>query len=172
MRASSFNDRMPRRQSGAALVVGLLLLLVLTVLAISGANTSSLSLIVAGNVQYSQNAFQAAETGIEKSIVLNKFNPADEEEQRGTVGEDNSTFVAMTRPQLDGASQPALPGSSLDDYSTYHFEIESTGESQRGATATNVQAVGVIAPADTTIPPLPGAPGEGEEGEGPDTELR
>ncbi len=155
MLRTSSNFRAPQRQSGAALVIGLLLLLVLTVLAISGTNTSSLSLIVAGNAQYSQNAFQAAESGIEQSMGENEFNPANSEEISGTVGEDNSTFVAITTPQLDGASQPALPGSSLDDYSTYHFEIESTGNSQRGAVSTNIQALGVIAPADPTIPPLP-----------------
>ena len=168
MRRTPFNHRTAHRQRGAALVIGLLLLLVLTVLAISGTNTTSLSLLVAGNTQYAQNAFQAAETGIEKSIVLNKFNPAASEEQQGTVGEDDSTFVAMTLPQLDGASQPALPGSSLDDYSTYHFEIDSTGNSQRGAVARNVQAIGVIAPADSTIPPLQT---EVEEGEEPSTVL-
>src|SRR5690606_2858774 len=38
-----------RRQRGAALVVGLILLMVLTVLAISGMNTSTLELQMAGN---------------------------------------------------------------------------------------------------------------------------
>jgi hypothetical protein len=51
----------PQRQNGAALVVGLLLLMVLTLLAISGMNTASLELVMAGNTQYQQNAFQAAE---------------------------------------------------------------------------------------------------------------
>jgi type IV pilus assembly protein PilX len=53
-------------QRGAALVVGLLLLLVLTLLAISGMNTSTLELVMAGNTQFYQNAFQASETGIER----------------------------------------------------------------------------------------------------------
>ena len=50
-----------RHQRGAALVVGLLLLLVLTILAISGMTTATLELQMAGNRQYQERAFQAAE---------------------------------------------------------------------------------------------------------------
>ena len=42
-----------RRQGGAALVVGLVLLMILTLLAISGMNTSTLELQMAGNFQFS-----------------------------------------------------------------------------------------------------------------------
>ena len=55
----------PRRQGGAILVVGLVLLLVLLVLGISTMNTASLELSMAGNDQFQENAFQMAETGIE-----------------------------------------------------------------------------------------------------------
>ena len=50
-------DRSRRGQSGAALVVGLLLLLVLTILAISGMTTATLELQMAGNEQYQERAF-------------------------------------------------------------------------------------------------------------------
>jgi type IV pilus assembly protein PilX len=154
---------MPRPQTGAALVIGLLLLLVLTVLAVSGMNTTSLNLMMAGNSQYSQNAFQAAESGIERAIAANEFNPdpsiAPEAQPDVKVTETDS-YSAVSRPQLMGMSQPALPGSSLDSFSTYHFEIESRGTSRRGAAARNVQALAVIAPADSTVGPAPGTPPE------------
>ena len=135
-----------QRQSGAALVVGLLLLLVLTVLAISGTNTSTLSLIVAGNAQYSQNAFQAAESGIERSIAGNEFNPDPTlEPERMEGGQERTSFVATTRSQLNGDPRPPLPGSSQAKFSTFHFEIESTATAERDAKATNVQGIGVIA---------------------------
>ena len=60
--------RRAHAQSGAALVVGLILLLVLTILAISGMTTASLELQMAGNEQYQERAFQAAEAGIEQAI--------------------------------------------------------------------------------------------------------
>src|SRR5262245_66153083 len=62
-----------RRQGGAALVVGLVLLMILTLLAISGMNTSTLELQIAGNFQFSQNAFQAAEIGLQRAMAGGKF---------------------------------------------------------------------------------------------------
>jgi type IV pilus assembly protein PilX len=149
-------------QRGAALVVGLLLLLVLTLLAISGMNTASLELVMAGNTQYYQNAFQAAETGIEEALQQSEFNPATTEEALTDVpipGSSTDVFTARTRRQLDGQPQPALWGSSWDAFVTYHFEIESTGRSARNAVATNFQGVAVISPATQSISPIPGSGG-------------
>ena len=50
------------KQSGAALVVGLILLVVITVLAVSGMNTATTELAMARNDQTYENAFQAAES--------------------------------------------------------------------------------------------------------------
>lgn len=155
MRRSPIPLQSSHRQAGAALVVGLLLLLVLTILAISGVNSSSLNLLMAGNTQYSQNAFQAAESGIETAIAKNKFNPdpslAPETQEKTT--EPKSVTVSKT--QLCGMPQPPLAGTgtSYSKSSTYHFEIESTGQSKRGATARNVQAIAVISPADAVVSP-------------------
>jgi type IV pilus assembly protein PilX len=166
MRRTSSRYRIAHRQGGAALIVGLLLLLVLTVLAVSGMNTTSLNLIMAGNEQYSQNAFQAAESGIERAIAANQFNPDPSlpaETQANVRLSDVAEYTSVTRPQLMGVSQPALPGSSLDAFSTYHFEIDSTGTSRRGAIARNVQAMAVIAPADSTVSPASTTPGSAGE---------
>ncbi|MGH8236827.1 MAG: pilus assembly PilX family protein [Steroidobacteraceae bacterium] len=156
-----------RAQRGAALVVGMLLLLVLTLLAISGMNTASLELAMAGNLQYHENAFQAAETGVEQAIVLGMFNPsAAPQRLPATVGTttpipntgNRDNFFTMTTPQLAGAAQPAIWGASWDSFSTYHFEVQSNGTSARNAVATTVQGVAVIAPWDSTITPGPGMP--------------
>jgi type IV pilus assembly protein PilX len=138
-------------QRGAALVVGLLLLLVLTLLAISGMNTATLELVMAGNTQYQQNAFQAAETGIEQAIRDAAFNPSAAAQ---TLAPTGGKFTAVTTPQLGGAAQPAIFGSSWNSFSSFHFEIQSTGSSDRSATAVNRQGVAVIAPFDPTVRPL------------------
>jgi len=52
------------RQRGAALVVGLILLLILTVLGITGVVTAALELQMSGNTQFQERSFQAAEYGI------------------------------------------------------------------------------------------------------------
>ena len=156
-----------RAQRGAALVVGMLLLLVLTLLAISGMNTASLELAMAGNMQYHENAFRAAETGIEQAMVLGAFNPGDPPERLpATAGattpipdtDGRDKFFATIAPQLGGAAQPAIWGASWDSFSTYHFEVQSNGASARNAVATTVQGVAVIAPWDSTITPGPGMP--------------
>jgi type IV pilus assembly protein PilX len=163
MRRTSSGYRIAHRQAGAALIVGLLLLLVLTVLAVSGMNATSMNLIMAGNEQYSQSAFQAAESGIEQAISKNQFNPDPSltPETRTVQLGRLEKYTSVTTPQLMGMSQPALPGSSLDSFTTYHFEIASTGTSQRAATAKNVQGLAIIAPADSTVGPAPGTPGSG-----------
>lgn len=145
------------RQRGAALVVGLLLLLVLTLLAISGMNTASLELVMAGNTQYQQNAFQAAETGIERSLVVANLNPVMTPWtlEENIAGSTTDEFSAVTSAQLGGAAQPAMWGSTWDSFSTYHFEIVSTGGSARNAVARNTQGVAVISPADSTVTPDP-----------------
>jgi type II secretory pathway component PulK len=166
MPRTSSGYRTAHRQAGAALVVGLLLLLVLTVLAISGMNTANLDLIMAGNTQYSQNAFEAAESGIEQAIAANDFNPDPSiapQTQTVTLN-DVASYTTTSTPQLAGEAQPALPGSSQDKFSTYHFEIDSTGSSARKATARNVQAVAVIAKADGSFAPTDGGGGGGGGG--------
>src|SRR5690606_19538894 len=64
------------RQQGAALVVGLVLLLVMTVLGVSGMNTATLELVMAGNAEAQQDAFQAAETGIDVAISRRNWTTA------------------------------------------------------------------------------------------------
>jgi type IV pilus assembly protein PilX len=62
------------RQQGAALVIGLILLLVLTLLAITGMSVATLELRMAGNEQYQERAFQAAEAGLERAISQGVYN--------------------------------------------------------------------------------------------------
>lgn len=150
--------RIVHRQAGAALVVGLLMLLVLTVLGISGVNTSSLNLIMAGNTQYSENAFQAAEACIEQALAGNEFNPArgrpTERQENVPVG-NGATCTRESIVQLCGDPQPALPGASLRSFSTFHFQIDSDGKAnQRDAVARHVQAIAVIAPAGSDVSAL------------------
>jgi Tfp pilus assembly protein PilX len=56
------------KQTGAALVVGLVLMMVLTILAISTMRTATLELLIAGNAQYRERAFQLAETGLRDAV--------------------------------------------------------------------------------------------------------
>lgn len=139
------------QQRGAALVIGLLLLLVLTILAVSGMNSASLEFVMAGNEQYRANAFSAAEAGIERSMDSGTFNPAAVPQNLNGAATATDTWATIVTPQLGGNPLPALWGNSWNSFSTYHFEIQSTGTSVRSAQAINWQGVAVISPSDPTV---------------------
>ena len=64
------NRSFPRRQEGAALIIGLVLLAVLTVMGISGLGTATLEVAMADNMQRGQYAFQAAESAVHAQMRL------------------------------------------------------------------------------------------------------
>src|SRR5687768_790187 len=141
------------KQGGAALVVSLLLLLVLTLLAISGMNTASVELIMAGNTQYQQLAFQNAESAIAESLAIADFNPDQTE-----VPDLTGTGSASVAPQNNGDARPGVWGSSWNSFSTFHFEMTVSGTSQRNARFDVIQGVAVIGPPDSKWGPLTGMP--------------
>ena len=152
MNASSHSLHSRTRQRGAALVVGLILLLVLTLLAISGMNTATLELQMAGNNQFSQSAFQAAETGIEATIQSGNFNtnvafdsgvvaiPASTDTYQATMSFNNDNGIS---PDPNGGSSIGEGGIG---FNAYHFDVASTGTSNRGATSTTTQSFYIIGP--------------------------
>jgi hypothetical protein len=135
------------RQRGASLVIGLVLLLILSVLAVSTMSSATFGLTMAGNAQYGENAFQMAETGVEVAINSGPFS-----DQVDTVvpqtnvadldGDQIGTFQATASFQ---ECRPA-DGFSVDEYAAYHFQIDSTGTSFRGAQSQNQQDFYVVGP--------------------------
>jgi type IV pilus assembly protein PilX len=137
------------KQRGAALVIGLLLLLVLTILAVSGMNSASVEFIMAGNDQYRQNSFNAAETGIERSLVVGIFNPGlGPVVVNGVIPNlpTNDNFSATILPQLGGIPMGGMWSNSWASFSTTHFEVTSTGTAARNSTSIHVQGVAVLGP--------------------------
>lgn len=57
------------REQGAALVTSLVLLLVLTVLGVSTMSSATMEMRMAANNQFSENAFQLAETGLDTDLA-------------------------------------------------------------------------------------------------------
>jgi type IV pilus assembly protein PilX len=139
------------RQQGAALVIGLIMLLVLTLLAVSGMNTASLEFIMAGNEQYRQNAFQAAETGIDMTYATVALVPgAMNVPGNGAVPNSaTDTWTTRTDSMAGGAKMSPPPNpraNSFGKFSYFNYEITSTGVSVRGGRAVNVQGISQIGP--------------------------
>jgi type IV pilus assembly protein PilX len=119
---------MSTQQSGAALIISLILLMVLTVLAVSTMRTASLGLLMAGNAQVRQNAFQLAQTGID--AVVRQGQPVG-------VGDCTAPVAnpAVAVPELRGRyttsvcyrGESMTPGNSLARIPTYNYEVTSVG---------------------------------------------
>lgn len=143
-----------KRQQGAALIVGLLLLVVITVLAVSGMNTATTELAMARNNQTYENAFQAAETGLENALAQGAFsttvNPVltpsstSHEVISVTIQYENSTLVPDRAFSLGS-------GSSI---AAYHFLATSQAAfraapgsvTDRDATAVHTQSFYKVGP--------------------------
>jgi hypothetical protein len=146
------------RSRGLALPVALLLLAVLLLLAAAAIRSSSFGFIMAGNEQFRENAFVASETGIEKAMGLGNFNPQNSTVTlQGPVSGTADQYAVSIVTQLQGVPQGVVFGTSWNAFSTYHFEIQSTGTSARSASASHVQGVAVIAP-NAVIITGPGGP--------------
>jgi len=126
-------------QRGAVLVVALVLLTVLTFIAVTALNTSSMEQKMAGNTQENHRAFHTAETGLSsifsdssKFVLTTDATLVDCPAGTGTkiilsnIGDylANSTvctgFVTWTAP-------PRGSGYSASTFSAAHFEMTSTG---------------------------------------------
>jgi Tfp pilus assembly protein PilX len=138
------------RQPGAALVVGLLLLLVLTVLAISGMTMATLDLQMAGNHQFEERAFQAAEAGIERAISAGVFKtnaPTVQAAVAVAAGSEDTLEYTITFAEDHGVTPVPRGGYSLGTgFEAYHFEIASTGSSRRGAESVHEQGFYIVGP--------------------------
>jgi Tfp pilus assembly protein PilX len=133
------------RQRGAVLIISLVLLMVLTILAISTMRTASLGLLMAGNNQYRQNAWQLAQAGIDS--ILRAGDPA--------LTDSCDTAVADAPVVIDalGGSytttvcyrgESLTPGSSITRVPTFNYEVQAEGATeQRGARARLVQGFAV-----------------------------
>ena len=149
------------RQEGAALVVGLILLVVITVLAVSGMNTATTELAMARNDQNYENAFQAAETGIEGALGLPAWSETQNTNYTQTINSHDSvtavvTYTGERTPVLDGAFSMGNGG-----FESVHYNTISQSQSQRigggggttdrDAAAMHTQAFYIVGPKGNDI---------------------
>ncbi len=154
----------PRSQQGAALVVGLILMMVLTLLAVSGMNTATTELALANNNQYFENAFQAAESGIEEAISRPDtdwdLTPAGVTIAQRTVATDKggveiSSVETTVVFRISGPVLEVDRPSSLNTFQALHFDANAVGEATRGAESRHRQGFYNIAPKGSTFGAAP-----------------
>jgi hypothetical protein len=143
-----------RAQHGAALIVGLVLLLALTVIGVSGMNMSTLELTMAGNMQAQEAAFQAAETGIDVPIGQGGFSTSAAQSLAWTPLGDGSYRTRSTTTCMATTPVPDIAfsmGTGSGTVQAWHFDIVSVGQQlNRNASSTHTQSFYVVGPAGGT----------------------
>jgi len=122
-------------QTGATLIVGLVLLLVLTVVGVSGMNTATMEITMAANTQFQQDAFQQAEDGIDLIIANRMYHPRDDRTLQ-RLGDPDYDRTAFSTPS-DSVSNSF--GSSVGEIRAFHWTIVSVGQGPRNAISTHNQ---------------------------------
>jgi len=149
------------RQQGAALVVGLLLLVVITVLAISGMNTAATELAMARNDQAYEDAFQAAENGLATALSQGIFNTNANASLQTNVNTNTSINTSIRFEDSTMVPDAAFSLGVGSGIAAYHFIATATAESKRegvagadtdrDASATHTQAFYVVGPEEPIL---------------------
>lgn len=126
------------------------MLVVLTMLALTGTNTSRTELVMAQNEQFRKNAALASSAGIERAIsalgtvpAVPGAAPTVAADVELTPGEAER-YTTTSRYLGDETN---LPQSSANRFIGLHYEIVSDGTSVRDATDRQVQGIMVVATA-------------------------
>ncbi len=139
----------PLRQHGAALVIGLILLLVLTILAVSGVMTSRLELRMVGNTQLQERAFQAAEVAVEMALANAPLSTSAPFTQPAVampnMPGDEYSFQVQYAGQT--AAGPGLTGYSIGSgFTAFHFVANTSGTAPGNAQSQHVQGFYIVGP--------------------------
>ena len=124
-------------QRGTALIVGLVLLSMVMLLALSGAGAARVELQLAHNEQFRENAASAASAGIESAIsrIVTASDPAT---IPATHSGDIHASLPGSRARFETTTsfigfELGLPQAAGLELAGAHFEILSTGHASRGA---------------------------------------
>jgi type IV pilus assembly protein PilX len=131
------------RQRGAALVVGLLLLVIITLLAVTGMTTANTELIMAGNEQQRQNSFRAAETGVD--VAVRNVETVGTTPGLCVRTGPTAVFASGTDRYSTGSmyvgSGGLIPGWGVNSGEAFFYAITSAGAGARGARTNLAQGV-------------------------------
>ena len=162
--------RMHTQQRGAALVIGLILLVVITLLAVVGMNIANTELASATSEQVRLRAFNAAETGIEARLQTLRTDATTSTvpDTRAAVAVENAPLNTVTDEVADTYSTVTTyrgEGSMLSRYSAgtfvgFHYSVESTGQSVRNAEAVHTAGAFIVNALGESNTPDPLAPGD------------
>jgi hypothetical protein len=131
----------PRSQRGATLVVGLVLLLVLTVLGVSGMKTATMQVQMSANTQFQQDAFQVTEDATDIVIGTRNYSTNAPTVLGWTGAPDTDRRAVAT---YRGNTIVPDAAFSANEIEAFHFDIQSAGQGSRNASSNQLQSFYVI----------------------------
>ncbi len=136
-----FQTGLRSAQGGATLVVGLVLLLVLTVLGVSGMNTSTMEVQMAANAQFQQDAFQMTEDAVDIVIGTRNYGTNADAPLDWTGAPDYDRRALTSYRNNTDVPDAAF---SSGEVAAFHFDIQAVGRGPRNATSNQIQSFYVI----------------------------
>jgi len=130
---------LPSRQQGTALIMAMVVLVILTILGMSAMRSSVLEVRMAGNIQDSTIAFQAAESGLAKA--LNTGGSFDIHAKTTESFTFNFGKTTVETEFLDFAPPKRGSGYSVINYDVANFDQKATGTTSSGGRDTVHQGV-------------------------------
>ena len=134
MKAIRYSSR--QNQRGAALVMALAVLVLLTILGISAMKSSTLEYRMATSIQDKSTAFQAAESALSESMASVALNPNqastyDYVGKTGVKAKVTTSFSSSSNSNTTRSEKPDGTGTKW-----YHFDQTSVATLDSGATTT------------------------------------
>jgi type IV pilus assembly protein PilX len=129
-------------QRGATLIVGLVLLLVLTIVGVSGMNTATMEINMAANTQFQQDAFQMTEDGLDEVIATRDYT-TDAARTLNWIG-GGVEYDRHAETTYRGNTDVPDAAFSSDEVEAFHFDIRSIGRGPRNAQSEHVQSFYVV----------------------------
>ena len=131
-------------ESGAVLVIALIMMVVLTLIGIAGSFTSIFEIMISGNKRGTTDAFYSADSGIQVVVANinnfdlpgkyddNKYNPFSVTNKNDPSYNPNPTNAkAIIHYNTSQVGSPRGSGfSATGNYEFMHYLIESTGQDQ------------------------------------------
>lgn len=147
----------PVRQRGAALVIGLILLLILTVLGVSSLGTSAVEVRIADNNKQKEYAFQSGESAAYEELVTGAPLQLTGVEINGTLMRNSAytyeletggadTALVNIAIDTDYRSRGPAAGYEIGTIDAVHFEMDTDATASRGARSRQRQGFYIPAP--------------------------
>lgn len=139
-----------RAQNGAVLLTSLILLLVMTMLAVTTMRTTSMEQKMAANAAFTNRAFQAAESALAEAVystndtaLTNALNSGPSNVTTAGLSSELTSSAVVTHQEMDNAP---CPGGSMGigrggTFENVYFRVAAQGSLQSGGDSLAESAV-------------------------------